>query len=136
MKKVVIAAVDELFFAAKIRGTAAQLGVVVKFPKSLDELTEEAWKGETAAVILDLEAHRLDPFMAAEKLKADERTRALPLIGFYAHVRTDLHERAKQVGIDQILPRSAFNQRLLELLGGVEQNTLEKEENDSARGVN
>ena len=118
MKKRVIAVVDDLFFAAKIRGTAGQVGVEVVFPKSLEQLVEEAAKGEASAVVLDLQASRIDPFVAAETLKADERTRGLTLYGFYSHVETELRERARRAGIEEVMPRSVFNQRLLEILGG------------------
>lgn len=118
MKKRVIAAVEDLFFAAKIKGTAAQLGVEVAFHKDAEKLIEAAKQDEVGAVIFDLQASQLDPFACALKLKADDATRALPLIGFYAHVNADLQRRAKEAGIDQVLPRSVFNQRLMEILQG------------------
>lgn len=120
MKRSVIAAVDDLFFAAKIRGTAEQKGVEVSFAKSAERLLEEAKRGEAAAIILDLQIKLFDPFAAAEQLKADDETRGLPLYGFFSHVETELQRRAKQAGFDHVLPRSVFNQRLLEILGGEE----------------
>ena len=117
MKRRVIAAVDDLFFAAKIKGTAAQLGVEVAFARDPEKLLEAARAEGTAAVILDLQNSSLDPFEAARLLKAGEETRRLPLYGFYAHVNTDLQRRAHEAAIDHVLPRSVFNRRLLEILG-------------------
>lgn len=118
MKRRVVAAVDDLFFAAKIRGTARQLGVAVDFARTPDKLAELAAAEGVAAVILDLQTASLDPFAAARALKDADATRPLPLYGFYAHVNTDLQRRAREAGIDHVLPRSVFNQRLLEILGG------------------
>ena len=117
MKRRVLAAVDDLFFKAKIRGTAEQLGVEVGFHRDLDKLIDAAKQSEPAAIIFDLEAASIDPAAAAERLKADATTRALPLFGFYSHVHTELQKRARDAGIDHVLPRSVFNQRLLEILG-------------------
>lgn len=118
MKKRVIAAVDDLFFAAKIRGTAASLDVEASFPKTLEKLLEEAKSGEAAAVIFDLQAKLIDAFEAARLLKSEDETRSIPLFGFYSHIDTELRERAKGSGIDEVMPRSVFNQRLMEILGG------------------
>ncbi|HEX9919397.1 MAG TPA: hypothetical protein VGA87_09530 [Pyrinomonadaceae bacterium] len=116
MKRQVLVAVDDLFFAAKIRTTAEHLGVEVMFPRSLDALAESA---EAAAlVIVDLHLQRYDPFAVARRLKADEALRATPLVGFFSHVQVELQRRAGEAGFDRILPRSAFTKRLPEILQG------------------
>ena len=118
MKKQVIAAVDDLFFGAKIRAAALQAGAEVVFVKTAEGLLERAREGDASAVILDLQTKSLDPFAAAEALKADERTRGLKVVGFFPHVQADLQQRAKLAGIEHVLPRSVFNQRLMEIVGG------------------
>ena len=118
MKKQVIAVVDDLLFASKIRGAAGQAGAEVRFVKTAEALLEAARSGEPAVVILDLQTSLLDPFAAAEMLKTDERTRAVSVVGFFPHVQADLQRRAQAAGIEHVMPRSVFNQRLPEIVGG------------------
>ena len=119
MKRRVIVAVDDLFFAAKIRTTAEHLGVEVVFPRSLEALSESAREGALPAlVIVDLHLQRYDPFLIASSLKKDEELRATPLVAFFSHVQTELQRRAEEAGFDRILPRSAFTKYLPEILLG------------------
>ena len=118
MKRCVLVAVDDLFFAAKIRTTAEHLGVEVVFPRSLDALVEAAKTGALALVIIDLHLQRYDPFAVARRLKADEALREVPLVGFFSHVQVELQRRALESGFDRVLPRSAFTRRLPEILRG------------------
>lgn len=118
MNRRVLAAVDDLFFASKIRGTAEQLNVTVEFAKKADTLFDLA-KAETPdLIILDLNSGKLDAVATARALKSDERLRAVPLVGFLSHVQTDLMRLARDAGVDRVMPRSAFTARLAEILSG------------------
>jgi PleD family two-component response regulator len=119
MSKPVIAVVDDMFFASKIRATAEHLGVQVRFARSTDEALKAAHQEEPSLVIADLHAQKCDPFNLAEQLKADETLRAVPLVGFFSHVQTELQHRAKQSGYDRVMPRSAFTKNLPEILSGL-----------------
>jgi PleD family two-component response regulator len=116
MTKPVIAAVDDMFFAAKIRAVAEHLGVRVRFIRSADEALAAAREDVPSLILADLHAQKCDPFILAEQLKADETLRAVPLIGFFSHVQTELQQRAEQAGYDRVMPRSAFSKRLPEIL--------------------
>jgi CheY-like chemotaxis protein len=70
-----------------------------------------------ALIIVDLHAQKVDPFNLAEQLKRDETLRAVPLLGFFSHVETELQRRAQQAGFDRVMPRSAFSKNLPEILG-------------------
>ena len=118
MKRRVVAAVDDLFFAAKIRATAEQLGVSVEFQRDLDALCASAQAEPPALVIVDLQAQRLDPFALATRLKADDTLRGIPIVGFFAHVQAELQQRAVQAGFDRVLTRSTFTRELPTLLSG------------------
>src|ERR687886_1956271 len=118
MNRRVIAAVSDLLFASKIRGTAEHLNVAVEFARAADALFDAAKTEVPSLIILDLHATRLDPFALAARLKADEQLRAVPLVGFFSHVQTDLQRRAKESGVEHVLPRSVFTKRLAEILSG------------------
>jgi len=118
MTRTVVAVVDDLFFASKIRGTAEQLSVMVSFPRRIDALIESASRDQPALIICDLHATRIDPIELATRLKADARLSSIPLLGFFSHVQVALQQRAEQAGFDQVLPRSAFTKHLPEILAG------------------
>jgi len=118
MSRTVIAVVDDLFFASKIRGTAEQLGVAVKFARTAEALAEAARRDLPSLIICDLHSQRVDPNELAKQLKADDQLRSIPLLGFFSHVQTELQREAEQAGFDQVLPRSAFTKHLSEILSG------------------
>lgn len=116
MTRRVVAVVPDLFFATRIAGTAARLGVTLEQPEVAGAL-EAIRRAPPDLVILDLHAPG-DPLALARALRADPTTRALPVIGFYAHVDGELRTRALAAGLDQVLPRSAFTVRLAAILKG------------------
>lgn len=116
MSRYVIAAVDDMFFASKIRATAEYLALEIRFPRSADALVAAAREDPPSLIIVDLHSQRCEPFSLAERLKADEETRVIPLLGFFSHVQTALERRAKESGFDRVMPRSAFTKNLSEIL--------------------
>ena len=120
MPKHIIAVVDDLFFASKIRGTAEQAGVTVSFPRKIDGLIETALQNLPALIIVDLHAQKIDPSELARQLKADERLRVIPLMGFFSHLQTELQRQAQEAGFDRVLPRSVFARDLRDILSGQE----------------
>jgi CheY-like chemotaxis protein len=116
MNQHVLAAIDDMFFASKIRASAEHLGVDVRFIRSVEEALESARQERPSLLIVDLHSQRCDPFALAEALKSDEHLRDLPLVGFFSHVQTELQRRAEQAGYDRVLPRSVFTKHLAEIL--------------------
>lgn len=118
MSKYILAAVDDMFFASKIRGTAEQLRLTVMFVKSVASAIEQAQAEKPSIIIADLHTTKLDPFALADRLKADAGLRDIPLVGFFSHVQTELQLKAQQSGYDRVIPRSAFSRNLPEILNG------------------
>ncbi len=112
----VVAVAPDLFFATRIAGTAARLGVTVELPAPSEALAAIR-RDPPRLVILDLHAAG-DPLALVRALRADPVTRQVPLVGLYAHVDRALREAALAAGVDQVLPRSAFTARLPGLLAG------------------
>jgi DNA-binding NarL/FixJ family response regulator len=120
----VIAVVDDLFFAVKIRETARQAGVavdVVGAAKFVATLETHAAEGTIEAVILDLNSVAAIEMVRSLKQKA--RTRSLPLVGFVSHVATDVIVSARAAGCDQVIARSAFTKQLPEILRSLSQGS-------------
>jgi len=114
----IIAVVDDLFFAAKIRGTAEQLGLAVDFPRSLDAILAAAAQQPPTLIVCDLQATRINPVELARHLKADDRLGSIPIIGFFSHVQTELQREATNAGFDRVVPRSVFTRDLPSILSG------------------
>lgn len=105
----ILALVDDLLFQSKLEAAARSLGVPVQIARQAPE-TVEAWP----LAVVDLNASAFEPLTVVRALRqAAPRT---PIIGFCAHVQTDLMARAREAGCTEVLPRSAFVQRLPELL--------------------
>ena len=49
-------------------------------------------------------------------MKADPLLTKIPIVGYASHVQTDVIEAARKAGVDDVLARSAFTQRLPEIL--------------------
>src|ERR1044072_1373899 len=106
MSRNVVAVVDDLFFASKIRGTAEALGVGVSFPRHADGVKEVIQRNSPQLIVCDLHSEKFDLMGLAKTLKDNPETREIPLIGFFSHVQTDLQRAAEQAGFDQVMPRS------------------------------
>jgi len=116
MVHTVVAAVDDMFFMSKIRAVAESLNVTMRFVRNADALFSVALESGAALIIIDLQSQKFDAPNLARRLKADEQLRAIPLLGFYSHVETELRDQAEAAGFDRILPRSAFSANLAEIL--------------------
>ena len=119
MTRTVVAVVDDLFFASKIRGTAEQLGLAVSFPRTIAALVETALRDRPGLIVCDLHSQRIDPLVLARTLKADTRFQHIRLLGFFSHVQTELQRAAEAAGFDRVIPRSAFTKHLPEILSGM-----------------
>ena len=116
--RTVIAAVDDMFFASKIKATAKALGMVVSFPRTLPALMSLASDEFPDLIVADLHNARLDPIELANQLKSDDQLRNIRLLGFFSHVNVDLQQQALKAGYDEVLPRSLFARDLASILAG------------------
>jgi len=116
MSGVIIAVVDDMFFASKIRAVAEAVGAEISFPRSREALIEKARAAKPRMILIDLHNERLEPVALATDLKADEELREVPLVGFFSHVQTELQRNALAAGFDQVLPRSVFARDLPKIL--------------------
>jgi CheY-like chemotaxis protein len=118
MTRNILAAVDDMFFAAKIRATAEALGVNIKFHRRLDSLVAAATEQAPDLILVDLHNEKLNPIELAGALKTNESTKGVPLLGFFSHVQTDLQRLAVAAGFDDVIPRSVFSRDLGQILKG------------------
>jgi len=109
----VLALVDDLFFQAKMTETARRVGVALQTVSSGDALVAAAAPQTHRLVLVDLNA-RQGALAAVEQLRAAGN--AQPIVGFLSHVQTELAEKARAAGCQEVLPRSKFTADLAEIL--------------------
>lgn len=118
----ILAAVDDLMFASKIRAAAAPAGARVLFARSPEDLMAQARAERPSLVIFDLNSTRLQPLATLAALRADPTLATVRTIGFVSHVQTDLIKAAREAGIGEVLARSAFSKNVGEILASQEKS--------------
>lgn len=112
----ILAVLDDLMFSSKIKTAANQLGADLRFSRSLDGALETMRKNQTTLVIFDLDNARLNPLAIVAAMKEDPALAAIPTLGYASHVHTDVINAARQAGVGEVLPRSAFSSQLGDIL--------------------
>ena len=112
----VLALVDDLMFRSKIKSTAQQAGVEVRFAGSRDAALSAMRANPPALVIFDLNNMRSDPLGTLAEMKKDAALTAIPTVGYVSHVDVNTIDAARAAGVDEVLARSAFTARLAELV--------------------
>ena len=120
MTRRIVAIVDDMFFASKIRATAEALGVEISFPRTRESALEKITQSQPQLVVADLHNSRFDLVEFSSELKANPETQSIPLLGFFSHVEAELQRKATGAGFDQVVPRSVFARDLASILGGRE----------------
>jgi PleD family two-component response regulator len=109
--KRVLAVVSDLFFSVKLMEAAKRAGMTLEFVKEPEALLEKA-RLKPSLIIFDLNFDAVDPLSIIPRLKADQATRSVSLIGYLSHVQGELKQKAHEAGCDMVLARSAFSQNL------------------------
>ena len=111
-----IVLIDDLFFQAKLHQTAKLTGVTLETVTTGDQLVKSAEANPGALIIVDLNA-RQEPLEGIEQiLNSNGLGNPRKVIAFLSHVQTDLAERARAAGCQEVMPRSKFTQNLAEIL--------------------
>jgi CheY-like chemotaxis protein len=119
----ILVAVDDFLFRSKIRTTGKQAGVELTFPKTPDELIEQARALNPSLVIFDLNSATMAPIETIARLKEDPALRGIRTLGFVSHVDAARIQAARAAGTDDVLARSAFAAQLADiLLAGAERS--------------
>ena len=103
--------IDDLFFSSKFREIAKNLNA-----EAVVGTSAETVPPDVVRTFIDLSATKFDPIAEIAKLK--KAAPATPVTAFFSHVQIDMKERAERAGADEVVPRSAFAQRLTQVLTG------------------
>jgi hypothetical protein len=143
-----IVLIDDLFFQAKLFETAKLTGITLETVPTGEQLLKAAAANPDALVIVDLNARQgalsaveqlckgsgeraqlgasqnLDSAGIGCGLSLEPGMKPSPpgnprrVIAFLSHVQTDLAERARAAGCQDVMPRSKFTQNLATILRG------------------
>jgi CheY-like chemotaxis protein len=100
----------------KISTAAKAIGADVYFERTPGMALARIKEQQPSLVIFDLNSARLDPLGVIAQLKTDPETRGIRTLGFVSHVHADTIAAARAAGVDEVLARSAFAERLGEIL--------------------
>ena len=113
----VLCVVDDLIFSIKISTAAKALGASVFFERNAENVLSTVRAKQPSLVIFDLNSAKLRPMNVIAAMKSDAGLRNVRTLGYVSHVHTDVIAAARAAGIDEVLARSAFVDRLGEILG-------------------
>jgi CheY-like chemotaxis protein len=108
--------VDDLMFSTKISAAAKAVQAKVTFERAPANVLSRIRSEHPALVIFDLNSSRLQPIETIAAIKADAGISATHTLGYVSHVQADVIAAARAAGCDEVLARSAFSDRLGEIL--------------------
>ena len=112
----ILCVVDDLIFSIKISTVAKLLAAPVFFERAPDMVLPRIREKQPSLVILDLNSAKLRPLDVIAQMKADPGLSGIRTLGYVSHVQTEVIDAARRAGIDEVLARSAFSERLGEIL--------------------
>jgi PleD family two-component response regulator len=112
----VLCLVDDLIFSVKISTAAKALAAAVFFERSPEMALPRVREKQPSLVIFDLNSARLRPLEIIAQMKADPALKTIRTLGYVSHVQSDVIAAARAAGIDEVLARSAFSERLGQIL--------------------
>ncbi len=115
VKKKVVAVLSDLMFTVKIQEAAKRAGLEPVFVNSQKDALAQAQQ-QPAVMIFDLNNAAIEPLQLISRLKSNEETSKISLVGFVSHVQVDLKQAAQEKGCDVVIARSAFSQNLPNIL--------------------
>ena len=112
----ILCAIDDLMFSVKVKTTAKALQADVYFERTPGQVLASIREKQPSLVSFDLNSARLEPMAVLAAMQADESLRPIRTIGYVSHVDAATIAAARAAGAGQVLARSAFVERLGEIL--------------------
>jgi DNA-binding NarL/FixJ family response regulator len=113
---VIICVVDDLMFATKISTAAKAVRAQVRFERVPGNVLPRIRAERPALVIFDLNSARLQPIDTIAAIKRDADVSGTRTLGYVSHVQSDVIAAARAAGCDEVLARSAFSEKLGDIL--------------------
>ena len=111
------AIVSDMIFATRIAGTAEKVGAACRVINDPSDLQDALASEDPRTVLVDMSCDGISPAEAIRTVKS--QCPNARVVAFFSHVQTELMERARAAGADDVWPRSVFVHRLPQLLEDV-----------------
>ena len=111
----ILVAVTDIFFYTKVRD-ALKAGYRLEKARTQQDIAEKTAAASPAGVILDMNDLTIDAFRAIETLKANPRSKAIPILAYANHEEVETWNRAKALGVTKIISRNEFSARTRDLV--------------------
>ena len=102
----IVVVCENLLWTSRIAEAAKELGAIISFAKSEQELRSIATKKEPTLVVIDLDFATCKPIELLKALKTQKRFRGIPTLGFFAHVEEELKKKAINAGCRTVVSRA------------------------------
>ena len=106
---------DDLMFPSRLREALRVLPYDLRVAAT-EAAAQAAAAAGPSAILVNLSARRIDALALISAFKADEATRAIPLLAFAGHVETAKHDAARSAGADMVAANSSVSLHLDRLL--------------------
>lgn len=107
----------DLLFGSKVQGALELAGHTVNRFDAAERLRAAAQFH--ALLILDLTAEDIDGPALVRSMRERGELGAVPTLGYYSHVDSEMRERAREAGFSRIVPRSRMARECLSLVEGL-----------------
>ena len=112
----VVAVLDDIFFASKIKEAAKSSGVRLDFIKNTNGFIENIKFDPPTLIIFDLNSRKLKPLELIRELKSSQELKNVSTLAYLPHVEEKLKKEGIQAGFDIVIPRSRFVRELVSIL--------------------
>lgn len=116
METTILVAVTDIFFYTKVRDALRTGGYRIEKARAQQDIAEKTSSTPPAAVILDMNDLIIDAFQAIATLKADSRSKSIPILAYANHEEVDTWNKAKALGVTKIVSRNEFSARTKDLV--------------------
>jgi DNA-binding NarL/FixJ family response regulator len=103
-------------FSTKISTAARAVNAQVAFERAAANVLPRIRAERPGLVIFDLNSSRLQPIDTIAAIKRDADLGATRTLGYVSHVQSDVIAAARAAGCDEVLARSAFSEKLADIL--------------------
>lgn len=101
----------DLLFSSRIESLAKRLSVGIQVVSDLETLHRNLEANAPKLLILNLD--ELEGKL--QLIRSDVSGKSWVAVGYYSHVKSDLAEEARRIGVVTVMPRSAFVSRMGEV---------------------
>ncbi|OQW62980.1 MAG: histidine kinase [Nitrospira sp. ST-bin5] len=119
-ERTILVAVTDIFFYTKVRDALRTGNYRIEKARTQQDIAEKTATVSPTAVILDMNDLTVDAFQAIETLKADPRSKSIPILAYANHEEVDTWNRAKALGVTKIVSRNEFSARTKDLVDEVQ----------------